>query len=67
VEATAPQSQCPTEQPVTLDAAEKQLIENALEETSGNVSEAARRLGITRMVMRYRMKKYGLSSSKPCA
>ncbi len=48
---------------LTLDAAEKRLIERVLAETSGNVSEAARRLGVTRMVMRYRMKKYGLNGA----
>lgn len=45
---------------VTLDQAEKTLIENALKQTSGNVSEAARLLGITRMTIRYRMEKHGL-------
>jgi two-component system, NtrC family, response regulator AtoC len=45
---------------LTLDEAEKRLIENALQRTQWNVSEAARQLGITRMVMRHRMKKYNL-------
>ena len=45
---------------LTLDQAEKLLIERALKRTGDNVSEAARQLGVTRMVMRYRMKKYGL-------
>ncbi len=44
---------------LTLDQAEKMLIERALRRTADNVSEAARQLGITRMVMRHRMKKYG--------
>jgi DNA-binding NtrC family response regulator len=63
---TAPTPVVSTEQDtkgLTLDEAEKKLIERALQESSGNVSEAARRLGITRMVMRYRMKKYGLAGS----
>lgn len=47
---------------LTLDAAEKCLIEHALRETGNNVSEAARRLGVTRMTMRYRMKQHGLQS-----
>lgn len=47
---------------LTLEAAEKLLIEHALRETGHNVSEAARRLGITRMAMRYRMKQHGLES-----
>lgn len=45
---------------VTLDSAEKMLIENALKYASHNVSEAARQLGITRMAMRYRMEKHGI-------
>lgn len=47
---------------VTLDGAEKMLIENALKLNSNNVSRAARHLGITRMAMRYRMEKHGLLS-----
>ncbi len=45
---------------LTLDAAEKLLIEQALGETGNNVSEAARKLGVTRMTMRYRMKQHGI-------
>lgn len=43
-----------------LDDAEKLLIENALEQSQGNVSKAARLLGVTRMTIRYRMEKHGL-------
>jgi transcriptional regulator with GAF, ATPase, and Fis domain len=45
---------------MTLDAAEKALIEMALKRTGHNVSEAARQLGVTRMAMRYRMKAHGI-------
>ncbi len=45
---------------MTLDQAEKTMIENALRQSGGNVSEAARLLGITRMTIRYRMDKHGL-------
>jgi two-component system, NtrC family, response regulator AtoC len=45
---------------LTLEAAERLLIERALARTAYNVSEAARQLGVTRMAIRYRMKKYGL-------
>jgi len=45
---------------LTLDAAEKILIEQALRLTGNNVSEAARKLGVTRMAMRYRMKQHGI-------
>ncbi|RME35412.1 MAG: sigma-54-dependent Fis family transcriptional regulator, partial [Gammaproteobacteria bacterium] len=46
---------------LTLDEAERLLIEKALERTGNNISQAARQLGVTRMAMRYRMKKYGLA------
>ena len=46
---------------LTLDEAELLLIRGALERADQNVSAAARELGITRMAMRYRMKKYGLN------
>lgn len=46
---------------LTLQEAERLLIEHALQATGNNVSEAARRLGITRMTMRYRMKQHGLN------
>ncbi len=45
---------------MTLDAAERFLLEHALRETGNNVSEAARKLGVSRMTMRYRMEKHGL-------
>jgi len=45
---------------LTLDQAEKALIEQALKQAQGNVSEAARQLGITRMAMRYRLEKHSL-------
>ncbi len=45
---------------ITLGEAELQLIQSALERTNRNVSKAARELGITRMALRYRIKKYNL-------
>ena len=45
---------------LTLEAAEKALLEQALQRAGNNVSEAARLLGITRMTMRYRMRQHGL-------
>lgn len=45
---------------VSLGDAERQLMIRALENAGGNVSAAARALGITRMAMRYRMEKHGL-------
>jgi two-component system, NtrC family, response regulator AtoC len=44
--------------PPTLDAAEKAILLQVLAESNDNVSEAARKLGITRMTMRYRMDKH---------
>lgn len=46
----------------TLSAIEKRLLEDTLGQFSGNISAAARHLGISRNTMRYRLKKYGLSS-----
>ena len=37
------------------------LIKKALQQTEGNVSEAGKRLGLTRNTIRYRMQKYGIS------
>ncbi|MCI0400669.1 MAG: sigma-54 dependent transcriptional regulator [Gammaproteobacteria bacterium] len=45
---------------LTLDAAERLLIQQALQRTEDNVSQAARELGVTRMALRYRIKKHGL-------
>jgi len=46
-------------QPVSLFEAEKQLILKTLEKTSGNKSEASRRLGITRKTLLNKLNKYG--------
>ncbi len=53
---TAPQSGGTTR----LDEAERQLIRRVLQECGGNVSQAARRLGVSRELLRYRMRKHGL-------
>jgi two-component system response regulator AtoC len=45
---------------MTLDEAERWLIERTLDRVRGNVSEAARRLGVSRMTLRYRIEKHGL-------
>ena len=45
---------------LTLEEAEKFMLESALDRTDNNVSEAARHLGVTRMAMRYRMQKHNL-------
>lgn len=45
---------------VPLEEVEKATILNTLESTSGNKSEAARRLGITRKTLHKKLKKYGV-------
>ena len=47
----------------TLQGTERIMIERALHKTNGNVSKAARLLGVTRMAMRYRMKKHGVNKN----
>jgi two-component system, NtrC family, response regulator AtoC len=51
-------------QPGALEAAERQLLRQALETNNWNVSLAARKLGVSREVLRYRMRKYGISAPK---
>lgn len=46
---------------VSLDDVERSLIRQALERTSGNQSESARLLGLSRAKLRYRMQKHDLS------
>jgi len=48
-------------EPGTLEAVERQLMRQALESNGWNVSLAARRLGVSREVLRYRMRKYGIA------
>jgi len=47
-------------QPINLEQVEKELLEEALKKTTGNVSAAARLLSIGREAMRYRLAKFGL-------
>ncbi|GAB3676912.1 sigma-54-dependent transcriptional regulator [Salinisphaera aquimarina] len=46
----------------TLADNERELIQRTLADTGDNISEAARRLGLSRGSLRYRLDKYGLSS-----
>ena len=45
---------------MTLPQLEQRHIENTLEACGGNVSEAARRLGVSRDNLRYRLRKYNI-------
>ena len=48
----------------TLEEIEVAAIETALQHSGGNVSEAARRLGVSRMQIRYRMQKHGIDTGR---
>ena len=47
---------------LALPEVEKQLLIKALDETEGNITRAAKRLGISRDTLRYRIKKHGLGN-----
>ncbi|MGB9624755.1 MAG: sigma 54-interacting transcriptional regulator, partial [Phycisphaerae bacterium] len=49
----------------TLAAVERQLLRAALAHTKGNISEAARLLGLTRGALRHRLEKLGLDAREP--
>ena len=46
----------------TLPEMERQALVQALQRNDGNVTRAARELGISRDTLRYRIEKYGLSA-----
>jgi transcriptional regulator of acetoin/glycerol metabolism len=47
---------------LTLDEAEKVLIEKALERSEGNVSKAAKELGLSRSALYRRLQRYGVEA-----
>jgi two-component system response regulator AtoC len=47
-----------------VEAFERGLVARALDATGGNQSEAARRLGVSRVTLIDKMKKYGLQSKR---
>lgn len=57
---TAPTASLPGDLPLNLEELERQAIEKALKKHQGNVSRAAKELGITRAALYRRMEKYGL-------
>jgi two-component system response regulator AtoC len=50
---------------IDMDALQRELVVQALERTRGNVTRAARLLGMNRDQMRYRVQKYRLAESSP--
>jgi two-component system response regulator AtoC len=57
----------PPRAPQTLPQVERDALVRALDEAGGNVSRAARNLGISRDTMRYRMAKHGLEQGLAAA
>ena len=49
---------------MTLEEAEKKLIMEALEKTGWNKTKAAKRLGVPRHVLIYRLKKFEIDDSE---
>ena len=47
-----------------VEAFERGLVARALDATGGNQSEAARRLGVSRVTLIDKMKKYGLNTRR---
>ncbi len=45
----------------TLESLERQIIKKTLEKTEHNISQAARRLNVTRQALQYKIKKYGFN------
>lgn len=58
--ATAPPVLANNDEPQTLEEMEKRFIQQSLAEQEGNVSNTARKLGMTRTALYRRMKKHGL-------
>jgi DNA-binding NtrC family response regulator len=56
------QGPSPTLSPPTLQDVERAYIERVCRETGGNVSQAARVLGIDRTTLYYKLKRYGIDN-----
>jgi Nif-specific regulatory protein len=55
-----PRGKCLAERFAELEPTERQLVEEALAEAKGNLSEAARLLGVSRIMIRRRVERFGL-------
>jgi transcriptional regulator of acetoin/glycerol metabolism len=55
-----PHGEAPIIEEMTLDAAERHLIRRALDRHGGNVSEAAKALGVSRSALYRRLQRHGL-------
>ena len=51
------------EEGIQLEQVERELVRRGLEKAGGNVTQAARLLGLTRDTLRYRIEKFGLAGS----
>jgi two-component system response regulator HydG len=49
---------------ISLDDLERELMKRALAQTQGNVSRAAKVLGLSRRTLQYRMEKYGITKAE---
>lgn len=50
----------------TIAEFEKHIIVSALEQTGGNQNKAAMRLGTTKRIIAYRVRKYGIDLARFC-
>ena len=50
----------------TIADFEKHIIVSALEQTGGNQNKAAMRLGTTKRILAYRVRKYGIDLGRFC-
>ena len=59
IEALPPPAEAPSEAPSSLGEASRELIEQALARCQGNISQAARMLGVSRGLLYRRLREWG--------
>jgi transcriptional regulator with GAF, ATPase, and Fis domain len=47
-----------------VERLERRMIDEALDESGGNLARAARQLGTTERILRYKTEKYGLATRR---